>query len=451
MKAKVQRRPPTGTGASTGGRPPSKSEGGPGNAARAEDLAKEGTKGAGTTYPFLDQIQASFGGHDLGDIRAHTGPESQQAAEQMGAMGIAYGEDVAFAGPPDLFTAAHEAAHHVQQKAGEGPSGGEGVSGDRHEQHADAVAARVVAGQDASSLLDRVATPGQQSSGVAAVQRRDDPERKEVSATAMARLGHARRGIEQTKKVLSHGAGNQKEALKATNFNSYFRMAAMRDRDCWELDPALYDLADRYPDALTAAKADLAQGGNCGEHAMIAFDFLRQTAASETVNRCDVTDLDHAFVIVGDVASDEDDELVVCDPWPTAPTACLWEDHFAFTPDRGALNTRNSATGDDRDVKAAIAAGLRLSAKGQEMIQYAYDDARTQEEIDKGTEGDHPWIWTHPNAASEEFDYHTAPEEAPEQAPEEAPEQAPESSPQVAADPGYSRFLSWLRSVLGIA
>jgi peptidoglycan hydrolase-like protein with peptidoglycan-binding domain len=72
-----------------------------------------------------------------------------------------------------LFTAAHEAAHVVQQRAGVSLDGGVGQVGDRHEQHADQVAARVVAGQSAADLLDAVAAPASRGpSGGAAVQRR---------------------------------------------------------------------------------------------------------------------------------------------------------------------------------------------------------------------------------------------------------------------------------------
>ena len=34
-------------------------------------------------------------------------------------------------------------------------------------------------------------------------------------------------------------------------------------------------------------------------------------------------------------------------------------------------------------------------------------DEDTKKQIDKGTEGDHPWIWQHSNAAAEKFEYIT--------------------------------------------
>jgi hypothetical protein len=54
---------------------------------------------------------------------------------------------------PDLHTAAHEAAHVVQQAQGVNLYGGVGEAGDSYERHADAVADRVVAGQSAADLL----------------------------------------------------------------------------------------------------------------------------------------------------------------------------------------------------------------------------------------------------------------------------------------------------------
>jgi hypothetical protein len=68
---------------------------------------------------------------------------------------------------------AHEAAHVIQQRGGVQLKGGVGAVGDAHEQHADAVADRVVAGQSAEALLD--GTVSRSSGTVAAVQRKDNP------------------------------------------------------------------------------------------------------------------------------------------------------------------------------------------------------------------------------------------------------------------------------------
>lgn len=239
-----------------------------------------------------------------------------------------------------------------------------------------------------------------QEVGLPAMEESTARNARAVTGKAMKRLGAAKAAINHTKKVLKHGAGNQFEALKDTKFNSYFRMAAMRDPECWELDPALIPMARKYPDALTAAKADLAQGGNCGEHAALAFDFLASKMGGEQVNKVSVAGLDHAFVIIGNLAGDKDADMAVCDPWPTGPTACLWDEHFAFKADRSQIKTANSSAGGQEDIKAMFASGLRLSAKGEAMIQQSLDQETTDKELEKGTQGDHPWIWQHRDAVS---------------------------------------------------
>lgn len=435
MQRKVQRK------ASGGGAPASvggaSAASGPDNAAVAE-TAKRATSGSGAKLPYLDRIQASFGAHDVSDARVHANTGAAQAAADLGAMAFTHGDHIAVGTGTDLLTIAEEAAHVVQQRGGNGPSGAISSESDSMEHHAKAVAQRVVAGKSAVDLLDKVASPGD-AGGATGVQCRRDPPKKEVSATAMRRLGAAKAGINVTKQALPHGAGNQLEALQATNFNSYFRMAAMRDSECWQITSAARQLAAKYPDALVRAKAEMAGGGNCGEHAMVAFDYLR-TTAGDTVNRAAKAGLDHAFVVIGDTHNDTDKDLVVCDPWPTAPTACLWEDHFAYTRDRTKLEVSNTVTGDDQEVVSAIRAGLTLSQKGTQMIEYAFDEERTKAEIEKGREGDKPWIWSHADAAGEgkHYDYHTKPEV--EQQDAQVDDDLVHQQ-----DEGFSRYMAWLR------
>ncbi len=143
------------------------------DSAEVHAIASRGTEGTGRSLPFLDQIQRAFGRHDVSGVKAHVGGAASEAARTMGARAYASGDRVAFARDPDLFLAAHEAAHVVQQRGGVQLSGGVGRSGDAYEQHADEVAAAVVAGQSAATLLDRHAGSG---GGSAAVQRDDDED-----------------------------------------------------------------------------------------------------------------------------------------------------------------------------------------------------------------------------------------------------------------------------------
>ncbi|HEX7840810.1 MAG TPA: DUF4157 domain-containing protein, partial [Kofleriaceae bacterium] len=105
--------------------------------------------------PHLGSIQRLFGRHDVSGIAAHTDDNAVAGAHAMGASAFATGNHVAFAGAPSLHTAAHEAAHVVQQRGGVQLKGGVGEAGDPYERHADAVADLVVQGRSAEALLDQ--------------------------------------------------------------------------------------------------------------------------------------------------------------------------------------------------------------------------------------------------------------------------------------------------------
>ena len=128
--------------------------------------AAAGTSGAGGALPHLGTIQSLFGRHDVSGIKAHQDGAAGEACDAMGARAYATGSSVAFKGSPDLHTAAHEAAHVVQQRGGVQLAGGVGQSGDRYERHADAVADAVVAGRSAEATLDQMAGGGGASSAV---------------------------------------------------------------------------------------------------------------------------------------------------------------------------------------------------------------------------------------------------------------------------------------------
>ncbi len=126
----------------------------------AQAIAAHGLSGTATAMPFADQIQQSFGRHSIAGIDAHVGGPATEANQALGADGFATGSSVAFARAPDLHTAAHEAAHVIQQRAGVHLKGGIGEAGDTHEQHADAVADKVVRGESAEALLDQYSGSG---------------------------------------------------------------------------------------------------------------------------------------------------------------------------------------------------------------------------------------------------------------------------------------------------
>ena len=133
--------------------------------------AAHGISGPSGALPHLAQIQRSFGRHDVGHVRAHIGGAAADGAAAIGADAFAMGDHVAFAGSPDLHTAAHEAVHVVQQRGGVQLKGGIGEIGDAYEQHADAVADLVVQGKSSEALLDRYAGGAGSGTTGGAIQR----------------------------------------------------------------------------------------------------------------------------------------------------------------------------------------------------------------------------------------------------------------------------------------
>ncbi|MFO0747866.1 MAG: DUF4157 domain-containing protein [Myxococcota bacterium] len=149
--------------------------------------ARAGLAGGARPLPHLERIQEAFGpAHDLSGVQAHVGGPATAACDDMHANAYATGQDVAFAASPSLELAAHEAAHVVQQRAGAVQlSGGVGRSGDRYEQHADRVAARVAAGRSAADLLPTAPSSGG-AAGVQLDEKADAPAQVDAPAAAPA-------------------------------------------------------------------------------------------------------------------------------------------------------------------------------------------------------------------------------------------------------------------------
>ncbi len=182
---------PGGTPFGMGGPTPGRVQffGSDGDLGNVGSIAGGGITGGATSLPHLDSIQSSFGSHDVSGVQAHTGGSAQQANADMGSEAYATGNHVAFAdSSPGLHTAAHEAAHVVQQRAGVSLKGGVGAVGDRYEQHADAVADKVVRGESAESTLDQMAGPSAGESS-APVQQQAGPVQMEVSAGDRVKAG----------------------------------------------------------------------------------------------------------------------------------------------------------------------------------------------------------------------------------------------------------------------
>lgn len=150
-------------------------------------VAQGGVSGPGEPLPYLSQIQRAFGRHDLSGVVAHTDDKARGASLSLGAAAYTRGQHVAFGPAPSLHTAAHEAAHTVQQRSGLKLAGGAGQQGDAHERHADAVAEQVVRGGSAESLLDTysdpAATPSVAPAAGVQLKKLTDAEKAEIVAS----------------------------------------------------------------------------------------------------------------------------------------------------------------------------------------------------------------------------------------------------------------------------
>lgn len=231
---------------------------------------------------------------------------------------------------------------------------------------------------------------------------------KEVSGKAMKRLRHAKDAIEYTKQVFTHGAGNQENAIRASRVNSFERLKVVRNDNYWKLTFWAKILKALYPMEYHTAKAYIAQGGNCGEHALVAYDFLKLYAKGEEINYASKKGLDHAFVVLGNTSTETDNELAVSDPWPTQATATLWSDHFAFTSDRSKLKVSKSTIANGYGASKVIAAGLSLTDEGKKALENSSSGEETEEFIKEKD-----FIWNHSNSArkNHQFDYYSKDDE----------------------------------------
>ncbi len=124
------------------------------------ETARLGVRDASGPLPYASEIQRSFGRHFIGDIKTQVGGPAAAAGRAIGATAYATGGAVGFAQSPDLATAAHEAAHIVQQRRGVELPGGVGSVGDAYEKQADAAASLVQKGASAEAVLDRSSGSG---------------------------------------------------------------------------------------------------------------------------------------------------------------------------------------------------------------------------------------------------------------------------------------------------
>lgn len=116
---------------------------------------ERGVSGVSTELPFMEHLAPSFGpfAAPLSVARSFVDESARVANERLDSSAFTIGDRVAFRGPPDLHTTAHEATHIVQQRSGLLLPDGVGTPGDPYERQADAVADRVARGYSAEPIL----------------------------------------------------------------------------------------------------------------------------------------------------------------------------------------------------------------------------------------------------------------------------------------------------------
>jgi len=233
--------------------------GGDASAEGIGQIAQAGVQGSGGRLPHLDAIQQSFGpAHDMSAVTAHQGGDAATASAAMGAKAYTTGSSVAFREAPDLRLAAHEAAHVVQQRAGVHLAGGVGAEGDPYEQHADAVADRVVAGQSAADLLAGPASAGAGAGAGGPVQmEREDVFRADPAAFLRENVLSLTMKEGMTERIVGNDpivkAANSQLISKMGTFDRHwFKLVPDQGRSKEEqrayiLTPAIEKYVEQYP------------------------------------------------------------------------------------------------------------------------------------------------------------------------------------------------------------
>jgi hypothetical protein len=164
-------------------------------------------------------------GQDFGDVKVHTGPESQALNEDLSAKAFTTGQDIFFregaydpgsSGGQELL--AHELTHVVQQRSGSVGGGGDRMTvnapGDAYEQQADSVA-KAVTGPAAAPSVQRQDVPEEEEVQAKALQRQEMPEEEEVQTKALQRQEMAEEEEEVQTKALQREAAPEEEELNA--------------------------------------------------------------------------------------------------------------------------------------------------------------------------------------------------------------------------------------------
>jgi hypothetical protein len=152
------------------------------------------------------------------------------------------------------------------------------------------------------------------------VQRMEaDPSASETPLAAPFKAA-ARTAVTYTRGKLPHGPGNILRAVRASRGLAWEAAIAARyvlsER---ALRAGFGGAGDKFTIELKrAVAAIIAGGGNCGEHAAVTFFELNRTLPPATPIAIVTADLDHAFVVIGDLNNLE--STCVADAWSPVNT-----------------------------------------------------------------------------------------------------------------------------------
>jgi hypothetical protein len=206
-----------------------------------------------------------------------------------------------------------------------------------------------------------------------------------ASGRALTRLAAAQRGIEYlNREVFIYGAGNQLDDIVGSKGVSRIRTERLRNPAANKLD-GNRDLTPGFEEGMHATKAEHWHAGVCDDYAKVMMDWLRTNLPGEKLTR--VAHDSHAFVIIGDRATESADELVVADPWPTRPQACSWKDHFCYTTEEIKVNVELTADGKNakQEIAPRVHSEKKPGARGQKLgddgLQSMLTEAREKNDI----------------------------------------------------------------------
>lgn len=209
---------------------------------------------------------------------------------------------------------------------------------------------------------------------------------QQVGDRQLKRLAVAQKCIEHiNRNVMTLGAGNQKEDIVATQGVSRQRAQLSKTHNIVDNGRSTKDGAE---ESRATVKAEHWNAGVCDDYAKVTMDYLRKALPGETLTR--VGHDKHAFVIIGDRGQEQDSDLVVADPWPTRPQACLWTDHFCFT--KGDVKVNSEMVADGKTDKKQAKREVKFKEKGQRAKQSRQNDKQVEEVVKTARKYDDIWF-----------------------------------------------------------